>query len=269
MNSLNSKITNLAIHSGIPNIGGKMINLQAKDDAIHVACYRAADIASGLIGMPFRHPEFAALYYKKLNFPLHAKLSLISMFAQIRNHRVQRKCNEVIATHPGKKQFAFTPEMDELDERLTGLIVAARALGVDPSVYLDESTDPDDVAECTNSWCLNQSLTRGKAADNIIVITDLDGVDWFVLINRQNGPGRAQKAWAGGFVDKDETFVDCARREKDEEVEMKINTSSNVTFATEITVIPVIISGDWDVRAKFVEGMENGATVTHYRFSRT
>lgn len=249
--------------TGTPNLGGKQLKLVAKDDARNVYCFRAEDVASGKIAMPFRHPEFAKLYYETCNKIMYTMFSLISLFAQIRNHRVMRKCNEVIAKHEGKKLFTLTDEMNALDARLPELLTQAKEAGVDPSVYLDESTDVDDVEQCTNSWCLNQNPTRSKASDNIIIITDLDGVDWFVLIERQNGPGRAQKAWAGGFVDKGETFTEAAVREKDEEVGMDMSGS----FTTTITELPVIISNDWDPRAKFVEGMENGAVVTHYRFS--
>ena len=262
MNSIVNNMSKMSL-SGMPNLGGKQLNLVAKDDAKHVGCYRVTDVASGKIAMPFRHAEFAKVYYFSIDDTLYAQFSLICYFSQIRNHRVMRKCNEVIAKHEGKKLFTLTEEMNTLDAQLSELMSQAKERDVDPSLYLDETTDVDDVEQCTNSWCLNQNPTRGKASDNIIVITDLDGVDWFVLIERQNGPGRAQKAWAGGFVDKGETFTEAALREKDEEVGMDMSGS----FTTTVTELPVIISNDWDPRAKFVEGMENGATVTHYRFS--
>jgi hypothetical protein len=267
MNSITQNMSNMSL-TGNPNLGGKSLKLVAKDDAKHVGCYRVEDVASGKIAMPFRHPEFAKEYYFSIDDMTYAKFSLVSLFAQIRNHRVMRKCNEVIAKHEGKKLFTFTEEMNELDSSLPELLTRAKALGVDPTVYLNESTDADDVEQCTNSWCLNQNAARGKASDNIIIITDLDGIDWFVLVERQNGPGRAQKAWAGGFVDKNESFTEAALREKDEEVEMNVGTSAGVTVTTTVTELPVIISNNWDPRAKFVEGMENGAVVTHYHFTR-
>lgn len=268
MESLTKEITNMTICSQTPNLGGKRLNLIPKSDAANVHCYQVEKIARGF-AMPFRHPEFAKLYYKSIDETLYNMFSLISLFAQIRNHRVMRKCNEQIAKHEGKKLFTFTPEMEELDSSLPKLLEDAKALYIDPSAYLDESTDVDDVEQCTNSWCLNQNPSRGKASDNIIVITDLDKIDWFVLIERQNGPGRAQVAWAGGFVDKDETFTEAALRELGEEIDMTIVPSCNVSFTITNTELPVIISNDWDPRAKFVEGMENGATVTHYRFTST
>lgn len=262
MNSIVNNMSKMSL-TGTPNLGGKQLKLVAKDDAVHVGCYRVTDVASGKIAMPFRHAEFAKAYYSSFNDKLYGQFTLIGYFSQIRNHRVMRKCNEVILKHEGKKLFTLTEEMNELDARLPEFLELARSIGVDPSLYLDDATDIDDVEQCTNSWCLNQNPTRGKASDNIIVITDLDGIDWFVLIERQNGPGRAQKAWAGGFVDKGETFAQAALREGSEEVGMDMTG----TFTTTVTELPVIISNDWDPRAKFVEGMENGATVTHYRFT--
>jgi hypothetical protein len=254
-------------HSGMPNLGGKKLKLVAKDDARNVFTIPVIKVANGDVAMPFRHPEFALAYYASRDEILRAKFELICSFARIRNHRVMRKCNSIIATLVDKKQFEFTPEMDVLDQKLSIFIEKAKVFGVNPYLYLDETTDEDDVAQCTNSWCLNQNPTPGKASDNIIIITDLDNIDWFVLIERQNGPGRAQAAWAGGFVDKDETFVQAAIREQDEEVQMELS-GAGVNVATTQTELPVIKSKDWDPRAKFVEGMENGAVVTHHVFTK-
>jgi len=254
-------------YSGKPNLGGFALNLLAKDDAKNVYCIPTVKIASGAVPMPFRHPEFAREYYASRNPVFAARLDLICAFARIRNHRVMRKCNVEIAK-AGKKVFEFSQEMDALDASLPELLEKAKTLGVNPHFYLNEDSDIDDVAQCTNSWCLNQNATPGKASDNIIIITDLDGVDWLILIERQNGPGRSQAAWAGGFVDKNETFTNAALREKGEEIDMKMNGADAVTFTTTVTELPVIFSRDWDPRAKFVEGMENGAVVTHYVFTR-
>ena len=254
-------------HSGIPNLGGMKLNLLAKDDAKNVFCIPVDKIASGAVAMPFRHPEFAREYYSSRNPNLAAQLELICAVARIRNHRVMRKCNIEIAKHDGKKLFEFSTEMNDLDVSLPSLLEKAKTLGVNPFLYLDETTDDDDVSQCTNSWCLNQNAVPGKASDNIIIITDLDGIDWFILIERQNGPGRAQAAWAGGFVDKNETFTAAALREKSEEVDIKLSAVDSVKYTTTVTELPVIVSKDWDPRAKFVEGMENGAVVTHYVFT--
>jgi len=95
----------------------------------------------------------------------------------------------------------------------------------------------------------------------------MDGEDWLVLIVRQFGPGRAQLAWAGGFVDKGETFTDAALREKDEETEVSLSgDDSSVRFDITTTELKPVRMMDWDPRAKLVEGMEVAAVVTHYRF---
>ncbi len=257
--------------SGTPNLGEYTLNLLARDDAKHVYCIEMENIVNGKVAMPFRHAEFLREYLKSNTYYKYQNLvpyiDLICKFSRIRNHRLMRKINNVIAQHEGKKQFTFTQEMMDLDEQLENLIEEANRRMVDYSLYLNEETDEDDVEQCTNSWCLNQNQTPGKAADNIIVITDLDQKDWLVLIERQNGPGRAQAAWAGGFVDKDESFTQTAIREGDEETEVTFKCSTTGTsVCTTTTELPVIKSLDWDPRAKFVEGMENGAVVTHHRF---
>jgi 8-oxo-dGTP pyrophosphatase MutT (NUDIX family) len=126
------------------------------------------------------------------------------------------------------------------------------------------------VQQCSNDWCLSQNTACGKAADNVQIITDLDGVDWLVLIVRQFGPGRAQLAWAGGLVDNKETFKAAALREKDEETEVTLSshgvTDNQVKVTTTQTELKPVKMMDWDPRAKFVEGMEVGAVVTHHKF---
>ena len=252
--------------SGKPNLGGRFVKFMARDDARHVYCIEIEKVANGSVAMPFRHAEFLLEYIKIYKPQLVEKLELICKFSQIRNHRLMRKNNFVISQYEGKKQFDLTPEMRELDNNTSELIYQATKIGLNPYLYLNEETDEDDVEQCTNSWCLNQNPHPGKASDNIIIITDLDKTDWLVLIERQNGPGRAQAAWAGGFVDKDETFYQAALREGDQETE--ITFESNTNYTTTIKELPVIKSKDWDPRAKFVEGMENGAVVTHHNFKR-
>ncbi len=248
-----------------PNLGGMTLSLVAKDDAKFVHVVRVSDILNGTYAMPFLHVWFALDYFRTHNSDYTKKLELLFTLSRFRNHRVMRKVNSIIATREGKKPFTFTVEMTQLDIHISKTVDEAKALGINPSKYLDESTDDDDVPQCSNDWCLNQNTTCGKAADNVQIITDLDGVDWFVLIVRQNGPGRSQLAWAGGFVDKGETFKAAALREKDEETEVTISGNS-VQVETTITELAPVKLMDWDPRAKFVEGMEVGAVVTHHVF---
>lgn len=249
-----------------PNLGDMTLNLVAKDDARFVEVVPVAYIAYGLRAMPFLHPWFALDYYKNhnVNCEIADRLEVIYQLARIRNHRVMRKVNGIVATKEGKKLFQIC-EMSNIVSTMT----EARELGIDPSKYLDETIDEDDVRQCTNDWCLNQNPGCGKAADNVQIITDLDGVDWLVLIVRQFGPGRAQLAWAGGLVDKGETFKAAALREKDEETEVSVSShgvTDQVKVTTTQTELKPVKMMDWDPRAKFVEGMEVGAVVTHHRF---
>jgi hypothetical protein len=254
-------------YSGTPNLGGKKLKLLAKSDAANIYCIAAHHVASGEVAMPFRHAEFATSYYKDRDPEFHKRFELIAYFSKYRNHRIMKKINKILEKIEGKKQFTITPEMETEDEQYETKRAKAISLGVNPHKYIDTYTDHDDIEQSTNAWCLNQQTMRGKASDNIVIITDLDKVDWFVLIERQFGPGRAQAAWAGGFVDNNETFTETALREKDEETTIEFNGKNDVKIVVETLELPVIISNDWDVRAKFVEGMENGGVVTHYIFS--
>jgi hypothetical protein len=253
-------------HSGTPNLGGLFMRKVAKSDAQNVYCIPAYKVANGQVVMPFRHVDFAASYYKNINPVIYKRFEILSKFSRIRNHRLMRKINQEIAKHPDKKQFTITQEMVDLDNQIHDLCADAMVMCVNPQYYLDTDGDDDDVEQSTNSWCLNQNAERGKASDNIVIITDLDNIDWFVLIQRQNGPGRSQAAWAGGFVEDNETFPEAALREGEEEVDLSFSKKHDIKFTKTITNLPVIISDDWDVRAKFVAGMENGACVTHYKF---
>jgi hypothetical protein len=257
-----------------PNLGGLTLNLVAKDDARFVEVVPVEYIAYGVRAMPFLHAWFAWDYYQHNYTPqnedtaeLVCSLEIVFQLSRMRNHRIMRKVNEIIATKEGKRQF----QIDETNIP-SNILEYAKLRGIDASKYLDETTDVDDIQQCSNDWCLNQNAECGKAADNVQIITDLDGVDWLVLIVRQFGPGRAQLAWAGGLVDKGETFKVAALREKDEETEVTVSDSGarssakEVSFTTTQIELKPVKMMDWDPRAKFVEGMEVGAMVTHYMF---
>jgi hypothetical protein len=247
------------------NLRGKRLNLVAKDDAKFVHLVPLKFVEYGIDAMPFLHVWFALDYYrnhvKDADPFLVQRLEVVFQLSRFRNHRLMKKVNAVLAQHPGKKLFQL-PEPIDIEK----VLADAKELGIDTSKYMDETTDEDDLGQCTNEWCLNQNATCGKAADNVQVITDLDGTDWLVLIVRQFGPGRAQLAWAGGFVDKGETFTDAALREKDEETGMSLSGDGDVVFDITTTELKPVKMMDWDPRAKLVEGMEVGAVVTHYRF---
>lgn len=253
----------------LPNLNGMSLKLVAKDDAAFVRLVRVMDIATGKKAMPFLHVWFALFYYR--DYIKDAKLTklfeLALLFSRLRNLRLMRKVNTILLEkNKDLVLFKFTPEMDELEKNLDLHLAKAHEFGFDPSLYLDETTDDDDVPQCSNDWCCKQNPEHGKAGDNVVVMTDSEGVDWFVLIVRKNGPGRNQLAWAGGFVDPDESFVSCSRRELGEELGVKVKGSKRSYTITK-TILPPVLHNDWDPRAKFPFGMEVGATVTHYHFN--
>jgi hypothetical protein len=247
-----------------PNLDGMFLKLEAKDDADMVLLVQVMDIASGKKAMPFLHVWFALFYYRDYikDTKLTKLFELALVFSRLRNIRLMHKVNVILA-EKGLVLFKFTPEMVELEKDLDRHIAEAREFGFDPSKYLDETTDDDDVPQCSNDWCCKQNTAPGKASDNVVVITDCDKVDWFVLIVRKNGPGRSQLAWAGGFVDPNESFEDCSARELDEEMGISVHGS----YTTSKTILPHVLHSDWDPRAKFPFGMEVGATVTHFHFN--
>ncbi len=258
-----------ALTNATPNLNGMSLKLVAKDDAAAVHPVRVMDIATGKKAMPFLHVWFALYYYR--DYIKDAKLTelfeLALVFSRLRNLRLMRKVNAILADK-GLVLFKFTPAMVELEKDRELHIAKAEKVGFEYLLYLDETTDEDDVPQCSNDWCCKQNTQPGKASDNVVVITDCDGVDWFVLIVRKNGPGRDQLAWAGGFVDPNESFVDCAARELAEEMNVKVHGSytAKKTITAKQTVLPNVHHEDWDPRAKFIFGMEVGATVTHFHF---
>lgn len=244
------------------NLGGRKPNIIAKDDAELVHEIRVDDIASGKHAMPFCHVWFLLDYYSMIGRDDYTKkFEVMFDLSRIRNRRLMRKVNVILAQCGGKKLF----DLEHLSLIDTDLVkTRAKVFGVDVSAYLGEQNDEDDVSQCTSEWCLNQSTEPGKASDNVQIITDLDGVDWLILITRKNGPGRGQKALAGGFVDPGETFVDAADREKDEETGVELFGS----YTTTVTDLDTVMMMDWDPRAKFPHGMNVFARVTHHVFRK-
>jgi len=268
-------------YSGNPSLGGKKLKRVAKSDAANVYCIRVEDVANGSVAMPFWHPHFAAQYYKD-HSKFGPQFDLVLLLAQYRNSRVIRKVNVVLEAN-GLKLF---PEPESFD--LASIIERCKAHGVTPDHYLNEETDEDDVQQCTDGnekakkFNFAQSDKQMEAADSIKIITDLDLVDWFILIQRQNGPGRNQAAWAGGFVDDEDSFENgsvavsdekkkfeiAAKREDEEETSVNVEeVFEGVTFTVVKKNLNIVESRMWDPRARFaIHGSKNGASVIHYVF---
>jgi hypothetical protein len=243
------------------NLGGRKPNILAKDDAELVHAIQTDEIASGKYAMPFCHVWFLLDYYRKIGREDYVKkFEVLFDLSRIRNRRIMRKVNAILAQHEGKKLFDLD-NMPSIDINRT--TTYAKVFGIDTSKYLrDEEDEEDDVSQCTSSWCLDQSPTPGKASDSVQLITDLDCVDWLILITRKNGPGRNDMALAGGFVDPGESFQVAADREKDEETEVELFG----TYTTTVTDLVTVMMMDWDPRAKFPHGMSVFARVTHHVF---
>jgi len=270
-----------------PAIGNKHFKLVPRDDAKGVKVIRVRDIANGKYGMPFLHVWFALDYYKNYcggsQPELVKQLEVVYQLSRIRNHRIMRKINAKVAgmarpdgngqVQPFAYDFADTPNVGAVQ-------TLADSLGVTTNLYLDESNDDKEVEGCSNAWNLNQQppnpekqmqAGEGAASDNIPILTDLNGDDWFLLIIRGNAPGINNYAWAGGFVDNKETFAEAAERELDEEIEGGANIAkndpmTNVIVKTARTTLETTKQLDWDPRIKFYNGMTVGATVYHNYF---
>lgn len=245
------------------NLGGRKPNILAKDDAELVHAIRVDDIASGKYAMPFCHVYFIMDYYRKIGREDYAKkFEVLFDLSRLRNRIVMRKVNAILAKFEGKKLFDLD-NMHTID--IDRVKTYAKVFGIDTSKYLrDEKEEEDDVSQCTTPWCLDQSPTPGKASDSVQLITDLDGIDWLILITRKNGPGRNDKALAGGFVDPGESFQAAADREKHEETEVELFG----TYTTTVTDLDTVKIMDWDPRAKFPHGINVFARVTHHVFRK-
>lgn len=245
------------------NLGGRKPNILAKDDAELVHAIRVDDIAIGKYAMPFCHVYFIMDYYRKIGREDYVnKFEVLFDLSRIRNRRIMRKVNAILAQCGEKKLFDLD-NMPTID--IDRVKTYAKVFGIDTSKYLrDEKDEEDDVTQCTSVWCLDQSSTPGKASDSVQLITDLDDVDWLILITRKNGPGRNDKALAGGFVDPGESFQAAADREKDEETEVELFG----TYTTTVTDLDTVKIMDWDPRAKFPHGINVFARVTHHVFRK-
>lgn len=283
-------LENVLERSGKPNLGGHDIQTNAKagDDACLVLTVRVEDISKGLVPMPFNHPHFLAQYYENLALgnedkyrTLATNLRCVSKLAKLRNVCVMQDVNKIIE---GKIKSGFetksgvplrpfdltSPELQLILAEGNEIILDCVHHGIRVDTYINVSALCDDVEQCTNDWNLDQKIGVQEATDNIKIITDLDEVDWVILVGRVNGPGRCQGAFAGGFVEDGETFQQAAEREGKEEtglmdIDFKIQ---HITCATEKTNIGPFSSNSWDPRAKFVAGTCNSAVVTHYTYSK-
>lgn len=267
INPVSNPVSSLdsSLDSG-PNLGGQTIKLKAKDDAERVYFKKVDDIAKGLVPMPFLHVIFLRDAFKETHGSdslLVRQLEIVLELSKIRQIRLIRKVNLAIHGKPNVFRFEITEEMVMLMNQIEEVIDLARLLNVDPSMYLDESTDSDDIEQATNEFCLNHWAVKTDklisldycdnmfdTGDSVRIITGIDSVHWVVVISRKFGPGRNQYAYAGGYVDDGDSIEGAARREREEETEEEIGPSNpGIQVTTREYTLEPYIHSYWDIRA--------------------
>lgn len=265
-----------------PNLGGRTV-MKAGDDALKTVMVPLDNILHLVDGMAFMHVWY--LYDLYIN---HLKIEdqddrdrfwVMLQLAKARNQRLMRGCNVVVEKlnsekkegDPDKKPFTIEDPVN-----LEEVLAVAERLNLDPTVYTDTKNDEREIASCTNKWCLDQLTEIGKAADNVKIVTDLDGIKWLVLIVRIFGPGADNYAFAGGFLNAGETFAAAAEREGDEETEITVDgkrlaggdMGNDVVVTLKTTVLEKVNIKAWDPRLKFAEfGIEVCGVIYELMFS--
>jgi hypothetical protein len=245
-----------------PNLGSEFVNLVAKTDAIKALFIRVSDIANGNAVMPFLHAIFMLDAYQILfkDDYMIEQLKIVVGLSRVRQIRLIRKVNlRIQERHPNQLVlFEITQDMIDLMNGINELIERAQEFNVNPSKYLDESTDEDDINQSTNDFCMtywDKKLSKDIRADMlntgdfIRLVTDINGVVWVIVISRQNGPGKGHFAWAGGYVDKGETLEEASKREGDEEIsEIKSGDNEYIEVETYECGLPSYDIKYWDIR---------------------
>lgn len=251
------------------------LNLRASDDASHAFIISLKEILTGDVALAFGHPLILQIYFKSIG-NTDPRFEFITNLAMVRNIRLILKINERIQELKAEgvidesiAELVVTEEMRNLYEFRDLLQQEAIALGIDPSKYYDEEFDSDDVGQCTNSserskiFNFDQQLSvPGEASDNVWILHGSDG-DFLVVIKRAFGPGRGCCAFAGGLKEKFETNKECAMREGEEEVQMTLH---GLQFKSSTFEMEPLFTRWWDPRARFSQGMINGALVTRMDF---
>ena len=263
--------------SVVPKLGS--FSLKARDDALGAEFVKLSHFIDGTEVLAFNH---AYIVWRRIkDHPTLKKYAtkfwVIVRMAWIRNIRLIRKNNaifsvlraeqDIIADKPEEdrlKLLPITEEMLALESTLEALKQEAIVYGVNLSGYLDETFDDLDVTDCTNVWNQEQRKTPGEASDYVNLIRDLNGTWWILVITRQFGPGRNQRALPGGFREAGETFAQAGNREGMEETELKFK--KGVNFLINTSSLDPEHSFWHDPRGKFPHGMINGAVVHEYLF---
>jgi len=275
MNYLKSRIPALEPNE-FPNLGEMFIKLRAKTDAINAIFKRINDIAKGDAVMPFLHAIFLLESYILLDKDecIIKQLEIVVELSKVRQIRLIRKVNQRIKEMSEQYvQFEITDDMVELMNRIDELVQKALNHDVNPFKYLDESTDEDDILQSTNEFCMSHwvnNLSKNihpdmlDTGDFIRIITDIDGIDWVVVISRKNGPGKGHFAWAGGYKDDGETLTQASKREGDEETsEIKSGNDDDIEVTTTEYVLNAYDISYWDIRYYNAIALSHGIKPKH------
>lgn len=258
-----------------PNLGKMDIQFYAKTDAINAIPKMIIDFANGEAVMPFLHSIFlldAYILLRKDKYVIE-KLKIIVELSKVRQIRLIRKVNlKIKEISEQSVQFEITDDMVELMNGIEELVRKALEHGVNPFKYLDESTDEDDIIQSTNTFCMNHWANLSTnirpdmldTGDFIRIITDIDGIDWVVVISRKNGPGKGHFAWAGGYKDDGETLTQASKREGDEETsEIKSGNDDDIEVTTSEYVLNAYDFSFWDIRKYNADALSNGIKPKH------
>ncbi len=252
--------------------------MKGMDDAKAVLCVALREIFNGTQDIAFAHARFFPSILEKYNrFDLLEKANFIAALSEYRNVLLIKALNkeyEKINANGGYVKADGTIAMLHIRDTSTmehivspenkaSLVSRAKALGVNPTRYLEPDLT-DDISSCLTDFCLGDLKTKVfKAADAVIIVQDLDGELYCLFIKRGFGPHRGSVAFPGGFNEikngKVENMRTSAWRELKEEVG-GVNVLDNTQyFSQDEGLLETFLGMTWDARHQFgLYGTENG-----------
>lgn len=254
-----------------------------KDDALNAELVNIKEILSGAKKMAFGHPFFLLSALEILGkSELVKRAECIVALAKYRNCRIIKACNgriEQLNVRGWRDKNGvqvelipceFTSDMVEVINNCDILQEWAASLGIDSSGYLTGDISADIEACMHNDFCLHQKLDSiNSASDRVTIVEDLDGELYLLSIERKFGPGENDVAFPGGFVELQETFMEAAAREGEEEVGGIHVFEDKERFERTICELPIVESKWWDPRAKFYpHGMANGGLFEYLKVKK-
>ena len=190
-------------------------------------------------------------------------------------------------------EIVITEEMEVLCRNISSLVERAVSLGINYEPYLETNLNVQkDIVQCFSSE-FNHSQVREiqPTADSIIVITDINDIDYVLTITRLFGPGNGCIAFQGGLIDKIvdsegkedyEDSEDAAEREAMEETGVNLKTfpkdierlmqqmglSKSTVAAHKVLIADEERGAKWDPRLRFGPyGTKSTASAYHLMIS--